>query len=421
MGTRFGRLSSLASGPSAQTLATSVAAQALTVISGVIAARALGVEGRGTLAILWLIPVTLVLLGGIGIPQATTFYVAREIENARGVVRISVRITVLLAIGLSVAYTAGLLLFGGSEDAFSTGQGFLSVGLVPMFLAQNLGVATLLGLKRYRAFNFGRLSPVILYAAGLLILFVIGHDSLSSILGVMLFSWAAVAVSTWVIVFRNLPSSDEPVRTNTKEVAEFGLRGVIGSVSPIDDVRVDQLMVGALMDTRALGLYVAALAFCNLPRFIAQAIGSVSFPRIASAATVSDAWKLTSRALRVGVLSIFGITVLLFLTMPFLLPLLFGDDFSEAVSLGRILLLAALFLAIHRLLTELARGLGHPGYGSITELVNLGVFLLGILAFATPASTHGIAYAVLAGGLASSTLLALLLRRLRKIQSAGDS
>ena len=56
MGTKFGRLSSLAKGPSAQTLATSVAAQALTVISGVIAARALGVEGRGTLAILWLIP-----------------------------------------------------------------------------------------------------------------------------------------------------------------------------------------------------------------------------------------------------------------------------------------------------------------------------------------------------------------------------
>ena len=99
MGSKFGRLSSLARGPSAQTLATSVAAQALTVISGVIAARALGVEGRGTLAILWLIPVTLVLLGGIGIPQATTFYVAREIENARGVVRISVRITVLLAVG----------------------------------------------------------------------------------------------------------------------------------------------------------------------------------------------------------------------------------------------------------------------------------------------------------------------------------
>ena len=105
--------------------------------------------------------------------------------------------------------------------------------------------------------------------------------------------------------------------------------------------------------------------------------------------------------------------------MPFLLPLLFGDDFSEAVSIGRILLLAALFLSIHRLLTELARGLGHPGYGSITELVNLGVFLLGILAFATPASTDGIAYAVLAGGLASSTLLALLLRRLED-PGAGD-
>ena len=103
------------------------------MISGVIAARALGVEGRGTLAILWLIPVTLVLLGGIGIPQATTFYVARQIENARGVVRdlgpdharcwpwSSPRPT---PPGCSCSPAA-------RTRPSPMGQGFLSVGLVP--------------------------------------------------------------------------------------------------------------------------------------------------------------------------------------------------------------------------------------------------------------------------------------------------
>lgn len=416
----FSRISSLARGPSVQTLATSVASQTLTVASGVIAARALGVEGRGTLAILWLLPLILALLGGIGIPQATTFYVARELDNARAVVSIAVRISLLQALLLSSAYAIGLLLFSGGSQVFSPLDGLLSVALVPMFLIQNLGVAALLGMKRYRAFNAGRIIPAFMYALGVFALFVFHHATLTSILAVSLGSWATGAMITWLLVRHDLSTNGESAQVTTREVLKFGLRGVIGSVSPIDDVRVDQLMVGALMDTRALGLYVAALAFCNLPRFIAQSIGSVSFPRIASAANASIAWQLTRRSFRIGVVAIGGCVAALFVLMPTLLPLLFGDDFSEAVGLGRILLVAAFFLSVHRLLTELARGLGHPGYGSITEVVSLAFFLIGILIFATPASTYAVATAVLMGGLASSTLLAIMLRRLGKFQAGVD-
>lgn len=421
---RRSRLSELARGPSSLTLATSITAQALTVISGVIAARALGVEGRGTLAILWLIPVILVMLGGIGIPQATTFYVARELRNARGVVRISVGITLGLFLLLAALYSIGLLVFGRQSDAFTLGDGFLSVGLIPMFLAQNLGVAVLLGMKRYRAFNAGRIVPVLVYAAALLGLFAVGHASLSWILAVTLFSWGAAAVNTWSMVLRNLPSGPGPVTATTAtagDIAKFGLKGVIGSVSPIDDVRIDQFVVGLLLDTRALGLYVAAIAFCNLPRFVAQSIGSVSFPRIASAGNVDDAWALTGRSIRLGLIAVGATVVGLYLTLPTLIPLMFGEDFTEAVAIGRILIIAAFFLSVHRLLTELARGLGHPGYGSITELINLAAFAVAVAVFATPASTDGIATAVLVGGVASSSVLAILLHRLRAAQRTPES
>ena len=389
------------------------------MISGVIAARALGVEGRGTLAILWLIPLTLSLLGGIGIPQATTFFVARERYNVRGVVMISARITLGLGLLLAVAYSTGLLL--AQSQAFSLGEGFLSVGLIPMFLAQNLGTATLLGLKRYRAFNVGRLVPSLMYALTAGGLLVADRVSLAWFLAVVLLSWGLSALITWALVLRNLPSGPEPPQATSGEIAKFGLKGVIGSVSPIDDVRVDQFVVGLLLDPRALGLYVAALAFCNLPRFVAQTIGTVSFPRIASADSVPDAWVLTERSVRIGLIAVGCTVAALFLTMPTLLPLMFGDDFSEAVSFGRILLLAAFFLSMQRLLTELARGLGHPGYGSITELINLAAFAAALVIFASPASNSGIATAVFVGAVASSTLLAIFLRRLRNTRLGPES
>ncbi|MGA7436107.1 MAG: oligosaccharide flippase family protein [Solirubrobacterales bacterium] len=409
----MGQIRNLATGPSAQTLATSIAGQALTLISGVIAARALGVEGRGLFAYLWLIPVTLVLLGGIGVPQATTFYVAREEGNAAGVVRISVRISLVLAALLTTAYAVGLFLIGGDDPRITTVEAILSVLLVPVFLASNLGIAALLGMKRYGTFNIARVAPPFFYALGATILFLLGHVSLLTILSASVLSFGTSAIVIWILVRRDLPSSGGETAATPREIIGFGLRGVVGSVSPVDDVRIDQLLVGALMNARALGLYVAAVAFCNLPRFIAYAIGSVSFPRIASAGSRAEAWALARKALRIF-LALATVTVVsLFLLLPYLLPLLFGNDFKEAVGLGQILLIAAFFLALHRLLTELARGLGHPGYGSITEIVNVAVFALAVLILATPATTNGIAESVVAGGIASSSLLLFLLFRLR--------
>lgn len=405
-------------GPSAGTLATSLIGQTFIVVTGVVAARALGVDGRGTLALLWLLPMTLALLGGLGIPQATTYYVAREADNAAAVVRISVGVVLGLAAVLSLGYATGLALIADNQD-FSATDGLLSVLLVPLFLAQNLATATLLGMKRYAAFNLCRVVPVSLYATGILLLFGLGEATLTLIFATGTISWAIGAAITWYLVSRELPDAGRAPAVTRSGIVWFGVRGVIGTVSPVDDVRVDQLFVGLLLDVRALGLYVSAVAFCNLPRFVAQSIGSVNYPRVAGAPDSEAAWATAIRATKIGLLVV-AITVAgLILTMPFLLPFLFGEEFEDAVGLAYILLPAAYFLSVHRLLSELARGLGHPGYGSITELVNLAVFLSGLLVFATPATATGVATAVLAGGISSALVLSLLLIRLRRMQPRG--
>ena len=171
------------------------------------------------------------------------------------------------------------------------------------------------------------------------------------------------------------------------------------------------------MDARALGIYVVAIAFSNLPRFVAQSIGSVAFPRIASADSEAARWAPRSAPPESAILAIAAIVAALLMALPVLVPLLFGDDFEEAIGVGRILLVGAFFLSVHRLLTELARGLGHPGYGSITEVVNGVVFVLGVLVFATPATEKGVALAVLAGGIASTALLSAFLIRLRRLSA----
>lgn len=402
----------LVKGTSSQTLAATIASQFFLAVSGIVAARALGVDGRGTLALLWLIPAVLTLLGGIGIAPATTYYIAKERRHVRAIVGTSLGILSVPAVVLTVGYATVVTFvqIGGHE--YSTAEALMSAALIPILLAQNLGIAALLGQQRFRAYNFTRIGPPFLYMVLTALMLATGNASLTSLLAVMVGSWLAAACVTWLILARGLPGSEGKPEVTRREILGFGLRGVVGSVSPIDDVRLDQFMVGLMLDARALGLYVAAIAFCNLPRFVAVSVGAVAYPRIAEAKG-RQAWAIATRYVRAGLLLIVGAVLAMMVTVPILLPLFFGDDFSDAIPIGRVLLLAALFLAGNRLLSEVARGFGHPGFGSIAEAVNGLVFIFGVMVVAgSSLTTIEVAWSVFAGAASSSVVLGTLLVRL---------
>lgn len=403
------------------TLGTTVAAQAFTLVTGIIAARALGVEGRGTLALLWLVPVILSLIGGIGIPQATTYFIARNPEQSRSIIGKSARITGLACLLMIVLYSFALLLFAGSNHQITTLDAGLSIGLIPFFFGQNLAIGILLGQQRFPEYNLARLVPVVGYAVFSVSIVALGVASLSSILGAALAGWVIALAISSVQIARSGPDAEADDPVTYRQVASFGVRGVVGGVSPIDDIRLDQLLVGTLLDARALGLYVAAVAFCNLPRFIALSIGAVSYPRIAAERQGPAAWAIASRYLRIGLIVIAGFSAVVFLLVPVLLPLLFGSEFSDAVELGRILIVGAFLLALHRLLIEVARGLGHPGYGSVTEALNAVVFMGVLFGVLGAENERDVAWAVVAGAIVCSGVLAILVLRLRKPLVSGRS
>lgn len=407
----------MARGPGSLTLATTLVAQVFTAVTGVIAARALGVDGRGTLALLWLVPVVITLIGGIGIAPATTYFVSRERNYVRAIVLKSAWITGALAVALALAYALALILLSGDDHDYSGFDGALSVALVPVLLGQNLGVSALLGLERFRAYNGARLMPVVSYMVFSALLFVLGRATLTSIMIAMFAGWTLSLAITWTLLGGSLRRAGGSPDASSRDIASFGLRGVIGSVSPIDDVRADQFIVGLMLDARSLGLYVTAIAFCNLPRFVALSFGAMAYPRIAAAKERGIAWNLAARYLRLGLTAISICTLGVLLVMPTILPLFFGEDFSDAVPIGRILLVASLLLAAHRLLTEVARGLGHPGYGSLSEALNGVVFLFGVFLVSGVLTTADVAWSVVAGGATAVLLLALLIYRLWRADS----
>jgi O-antigen/teichoic acid export membrane protein len=153
-------------------------------------------------------------------------------------------------------------------------------------------------------------------------------------------------------------------------MSSFGLRAFLGAVPPTDLFRFDQLLVGLFLSPVALGLYVAALAFTNLPRFLSVTLGMVIYPNIAAEPsarrTRESIWNYT---MIIAVLSIAVSAPIALLAGP-ALSLFFGSDFEPAATTLQVLLLGSVLLATRRVLGEGLRGAGQPGASSWAEVIS---------------------------------------------------
>jgi O-antigen/teichoic acid export membrane protein len=384
--------------------------QAALVVSGVLAARMLGVEDRGNLALLVLFPAVLSQIGSLGLPLATTYELSKH-PRARGeLVRRLATPVAAQAVTLVLVHAAILAGIFWSDPHPVRLAALVTLGAVPAALAQLYGLAILQGQQRFVAFNILRTLPAVAYSAAILGLFLADAGTLERVTIAWIACSAVLGVATVLIALRasSLGDAREAI-ASIAAMLRFGLRGLLGSTSPIETFRLDQAVVGLFLSTASLGLYVAGLAFANLPRFIAQSIGYVAYPRVAGRASEQEArgelWQFFWLA--VAVCSV--VVVALEVSVGSLVPFFFTHKFDGAVSLTRILLVSALFLSARRVLTDGVVGLGRPGLGTLAE-VSSWAFLVPALAVLTPLlGARGVALSlVVSSALSFGVLLWLL-------------
>jgi len=398
---------------SAASLAGSILAavlgQGALIVSGVLSARILGVQDRGYLALLVLFPAVLAQIGSLGLPLAATFELSRNRARAADLVR-TLASPALAQAGCLVVLHAGILaaVFWSDPHAVRVGA-LLSLGAVPAILAQSYGLAFLQGRQRFAAFNTLRTLPAATYSLAVLVIFLAGGGNLQWVAVGWVASSLAVGAVTLLIALRPLPlKTARRQASSLSAMLRFGLKGLLGWTSPIETFRLDQAIVGLFLSPVALGLYVVGLAFANLPRFIAQSIGFIAYPRVASRegrAARAEMWQFFLLTVAASSLVVVGLE----LSVSRLVPWIFGASFSGAVTLTRILLVGALFLSARRVLTDGAQGLGRPGLGTIAE-ISSWVFLVPALAIFTPLlGARGVALALsVSAALSFGVLLALV-------------
>jgi O-antigen/teichoic acid export membrane protein len=380
-----------------------VAGQTVLVVSGTLVARLLGVEDRGSFALLALIPTAIALVGVFGLPIAATYEIARAPRGDGAVIRALAKPALLQASLLTLLH--GFVLVCLSRTT-AYGPAVAAAGLItlPLTAAQivfTYGQAVLQGQGRLGSFNLLRLAPSVLYALLVVPLFITDADGLVGVCTAWLAGYAVAAGGSIFLILRRHNPASVGEAPSVRVMSRFGIKAFVGSTVPLEAFRVDQAIVAAFLSPRALGLYVVGTAFTNLPRFLAVGAGLVAYPHVAGLRRLADIRRTVWRFFWLTSSACAGFALLLIVLSDWLVPLFFGQEFAQAAGVTQLLLVGVVFLCARRILTDGLRGAGMPVVGTFAEIISWVVLAPAVAVLMPHFEERGVAAAMALAMLAS--------------------
>ena len=299
----------------------------LAFITGPILARALGPDGRGSVAAV-VVPTQIV--GWVlmfGIPKATAYF-ARV--HPRRKLTMSAWAFVAL-VGPPVVVLIWPLVPGLLSEHPPLVVGYFRAFLIASLLVLPFtnAVDFLRGTGRAKAFNGYRTLQYILNAVFLSALFVIGELTLER----ALLSTLLANVTAWVVTLINndgLPGRGFDRRVFRAQV-NYGARVWVGSLSTLVIARFDQFLMVGVVSPAELGVYVVAATAAQITGPIGQGVALTLLPHLRADTDVDRHRQFTRNALGWTLAGSGGTALLVALAAPFALPFVYGSEFSAAV------------------------------------------------------------------------------------------
>ena len=377
--------------------------QALTMVTGIITARLLGVEGRGQVALVFALGLAASQLTfGGSFPNAIARQLAeRRIAARDGLRRLARRSWWLLVPSLIAAGVMGFLERSGAPDD-ATG---LAAAVFVMTL-QTITFRVLVGSLQGEVGHLGRMAmvamiPQFLFTLALTAALIIGWDW-----GVteVLISYFSSSLIGLLVGFGALarPTYRDEDALNESALRRMSRDAYVSSVRPVDSIGLDRILVGALLGTTQLGLYAAATAVSTLCRIVGNAVSVIVLPRVAmnhghpdTQRVVVRRWVLLSSAL------ILCMVAGLELVVGPVIRIAFGAEFEGAIGPARLLLVADGLLGFRTVLISVLQGYGRSAVASGIELALTPVMIVGILISSFYDSLHGIGITMIVVGVLS--------------------
>jgi O-antigen/teichoic acid export membrane protein len=340
------------------------------LITAPLIARALGAEGRGLLAAVVVPLGVCVPILELGLPLFAINQAAKGVHPRLLLGSLALPLLVVSGlVALLAPFIAGVISTGREpvEQYLTIGLAVMPVGVLALLVS-----SIAWGLSKWRVLVLGRLLPPLVILVGVVTLYGTGNLTVKTAAALTILSGLTSILAIVPILHRLLPP-----RLDLRLVRRglgFGLRGWLGTLGNVMNLRLDQLLMIPLVPARELGLYAVAATVSSLSNVLTSQVVTVLVPRIASGES-----HLLPQAVRCVFLVVLGCGTVIALATQFLLVPVFGADFAGAVPLVFVLLAAWFWQAGLSSLSLALPALNRPGAPAIGEFVSLAITVPGLI------------------------------------------
>ncbi|MCB1773741.1 MAG: oligosaccharide flippase family protein [Gammaproteobacteria bacterium] len=352
-----------------QTLFSKALLIMISMLTGVIVARALGPDGRGEFAVI----ITVAALGAqfatLGLHSSNTYLLARNRSLLGRLIGNSLSVSIVVG-SLAGVVAVAALATGNSVDHVGETSLWLIVAAVPTLTFLTLLRNLLLGLYETARHNLAELGEKLLVLGFLSGLMVFDRMSpMTAFSGTLLASIAvAVVVARWLVVQSDGLSCSLNL---LKENLGFSMRAYLSTLLFLLVARLDVILVAHFLGEAQTGLFAVAYGLGELLTMVAVVTGSIMFPYLARESDRNVRWLFARRSVFVigFIVSLIGL-----ISLPLasdMLVLLYGKSYEPGASVYVFLVPGMIFLSISTILMNYFAAEGMPFIVVITPAIAL--------------------------------------------------
>ncbi|MDQ1184131.1 lipopolysaccharide biosynthesis protein [Agrobacterium larrymoorei] len=353
--------------PLMRSLIAYAAMPAAGIITAPILAHALGATGRGQLAGI-LQPMTLAAaVAALGVPSAVTYFIGRQSPPGK-VIRLAV------VIALIMTFLVGLALFWYSAriaEQLDISRTFLLLIWAAFLPSALIAIRRghIQGLRRYGALDLERMLGSGLRVGAIVLLWIIGVKSVIAFAAIYMI--AGLSASAVLRLPGNANAANTLRRQSGNIIPEFtsasffsyAILSAFGTIAATVSARLDQAIMPAIVATNDLGYYSVAVTVAEVPGIITAVLTRNVLAEVAGGIHRQS----VLRSILLGGFAQVALTIVILVSLPYAVPIVFGGDFAPAVALIRILLLGTFIGYWANVVAAYLGGLGRPGYNSLGQ------------------------------------------------------
>lgn len=338
---------------------------AVGLITGPIVASSLGAAGRGQLAAI-LQPLTLAdSVAAAGVPTAVTFFIARGYlrRDTSKLAYQSVAVISLLVYAALLWYATKIV------PAQNVSHLLVVVAWASVIAAAfaNVRRAKHAAVQNWRVLDAERTVSALLRLISIASLAILGINSLEFFVAAYLTSGLIAFVLLAVPIPGNQTIGSKPVEKAV--FLRFSGTAAVATIAVAAGNRLDQAILPIAISSTELGYYAVAVTVAEIPLIIGT-VGARNM--LSESASGLGKYSLIRIGLIIAMATGAIAVVLALLARP-LVPLFFGDEFSESIDLIDVLLIGTLFSAITSVSASYITGKGRPSLASFVHLSNIAV------------------------------------------------